>query len=59
MLTERLAVLLETTGQRLMQHAAETNRRRTASQLESLPFDVRKDIGWPAEDIRDGAHHLA
>jgi hypothetical protein len=53
-LTERLALLLQAAGRRLLRHAAESNRRRTALQLEGLPFDVRKDIGWPADDIGNG-----
>ena len=32
------------------------NARRTARQLSNLPFDVRKDIGWPASDQADGCH---
>lgn len=27
-------------------------RREQLRALESLPFDVRKDLGWPAGDIR-------
>lgn len=26
-------------------------RNRTERALEGLPFDMRKDIGWPASDI--------
>jgi hypothetical protein len=26
---------------------AELNRRQTEKMLESLPADIRKDIGWP------------
>ena len=25
-------------------------RRATARALEAMPFDLRKDIGWPASD---------
>jgi hypothetical protein len=28
----------------------EITRRRTERMLEGLPFDIRKDIGWPAPD---------
>jgi hypothetical protein len=34
----------------LSRQRVELARRRTARELESLPFDVRKDIGWPADD---------
>ncbi len=30
----------------------EHNIRRTARQLDYLPFDVRKDIGWPSSDMK-------
>lgn len=28
--------------------------RRDMAQLEALPFDLRKDIGWPASTPRRG-----
>ncbi|MDH4438860.1 MAG: hypothetical protein QE284_00545 [Rhizobium sp.] len=32
---------------------AEANRRRREQRaLDALPFDLRKDLGWPAGDIR-------
>lgn len=37
-------------------HAQQT-RRRTARELEALPFDVRKDIGWPADDTQSTQKH--
>ncbi|MFN3721352.1 MAG: hypothetical protein ACK4UW_20845 [Rhizobium rhizophilum] len=27
-------------------------RRRDAAVLAALPFDLRKDLGWPADDMR-------
>lgn len=32
-------------------------RRRTARQMEALPFDLRKDIGWPADDTNEQGSH--
>ncbi|KQW26961.1 hypothetical protein ASE36_19415 [Rhizobium sp. Root274] len=33
--------------------AAEAQRRRSEQRaLDALPLDLRKDIGWPAGDIR-------
>jgi hypothetical protein len=32
---------------------AASTRRQTERLLESLPFDARKDIGWPASDAVD------
>jgi len=29
-------------------------RRQTAREIEAMPFDIRKDIGWPSTD--DGTH---
>ena len=29
-------------------------RRQTAREIEAMPFDIRKDIGWPSND--DGKH---
>ncbi|TCL73857.1 hypothetical protein [Rhizobium sp. BK251] len=33
--------------------AARWHRWQTAREIESMPFDIRKDIGWPAADIND------
>ena len=30
--------------------AADRRRRRDAAALAALPFDLRKDLGWPAGD---------
>ncbi|SIQ56769.1 hypothetical protein SAMN05880590_105188 [Rhizobium sp. RU35A] len=27
-------------------------RRQTERMLEALPFDLRKDLGWPASDMQ-------
>jgi hypothetical protein len=37
---------------RLFTHLADARRRRLDQRaLENLPFDLRKDLGWPAGDI--------
>ena len=28
-------------------------RWQAARELEAMPFDVRKDVGWPASDVRE------
>ncbi len=33
--------------------AAHRRHRRELKALEAMPFDLRKDLGWPAGDIRD------
>ncbi|WP_137130140.1 hypothetical protein [Rhizobium sp. FY34] len=37
-------------GNRLAQARMAHLRRRTAWQMEALSFDLRKDLGWPADD---------
>ena len=32
-----------------------SQKRRTERMLESMPMDLRKDIGWPTTDIADAA----
>jgi hypothetical protein len=32
--------------------AAHRRRRLDQKALEALPFDLRKDLGWPAGDMR-------
>jgi hypothetical protein len=38
----------------LARRQAEHVRSRTARELEGLPFDMRKDLGWPADDTTPG-----
>lgn len=32
-----------------------SQKRRTERMLESMPMELRKDIGWPTTDIADTA----
>lgn len=54
-LTHRALVWLEAQLSQAQEAAARLRRehaaRRTARELAGLPFDVRKDIGWPAHDV--------
>lgn len=29
------------------------SKQQAARQIEAMPFDMRKDFGWPAADISD------
>lgn len=53
--THRALVWLEVQLSHLQEDVTRLRRehaaRRTARELASLPFDVRKDIGWPAHDM--------
>jgi len=42
------------TGLNGLAHTIADHRRRRLDQhaLEALPFDLRKDLGWPAGDTR-------
>lgn len=52
--THRALIWLEVQLSRASEAVARLRRdyasRRTASEIASLPFDVRKDIGWPSRD---------
>ena len=39
-------------GAFLTRIAAARRRRQELRALEAMPFDLRKDLGWPAGDIR-------
>lgn len=45
--------LLRMMGEQIRSLQAARSRRQTERLLESLPFDARKDIGWPASDAAD------
>lgn len=44
---DRLATLIRTLSRALADHR---RRRLDAAALEALPFDLRKDLGWPSGD---------
>jgi hypothetical protein len=44
----RLATSLNGLAHNLAEHR---RHRRDMAALEALPFDLRKDLGWPAGDI--------
>jgi hypothetical protein len=44
--------IVRSLGDGLTRLADARRRRREQRALENLPFDLRKDLGWPAGDIR-------
>ena len=46
--TARGSGLLLTPAALLLRLRAQWRRRQTEKMLESLPSDIRKDIGWPS-----------
>lgn len=44
---DRLATMIRTLSRALADHR---RRRIDAAALEALPFDLRKDLGWPSGD---------
>jgi hypothetical protein len=44
---DRLATLIRTLSRAIADHR---RRRLDAAALEALPFDLRKDLGWPSGD---------
>ncbi|AOG11418.1 hypothetical protein [Agrobacterium sp. RAC06] len=44
---DRLATIIRTLSRALADHR---RRRLDAAALEALPFDLRKDLGWPSGD---------
>jgi hypothetical protein len=47
----RMARLVRSISDLLTRIADAERRRREQRALEALPFDLRKDLGWPAGDI--------
>lgn len=47
---DRLATAMKALARAFGDHR---RRRRDAATLEALPFDLRKDLGWPAGDTSD------
>ncbi|WP_165214239.1 hypothetical protein [Affinirhizobium pseudoryzae] len=45
-----LEAQLSRASEAVARHRREYASRRTAREIASLPFDVRKDIGWPARN---------
>jgi hypothetical protein len=46
-----MARLVRSISDLLTRIADAERRRREQRALEALPFDLRKDLGWPAGDI--------
>lgn len=44
---DRLVTLIRTLSRAIADHR---RRRLDAAALEALPFDLRKDLGWPSGD---------
>lgn len=51
----RLPNLTASIFQLVAQVQAHRRHRQTEKMLESLPAELRKDIGWPASDATDAA----